>query len=133
MATYSRPSFDSSNGDHNPFFVPSSNGNSHTKLRTQLQSILDSKEREVQVVGSFGQQILAQRMELEERLNALFELEYRNNGARTPPSPGGIGQDPEMRRMLEDLEQLMQGWQSQNDQTLENFGQKVRPFLTRFS
>lgn len=124
MATFgeglyqSRPSLDSQSSDHNPFLVTAPSNT--TTMRAQFQALLDEKERQLQAAGNLGQRILAQQMELEERINALSELEYRN-GSRTPE----LGGDPEMRKRLEDLENVVQTWQVENDQTLESFGQKV--------
>lgn len=44
-------------------------------MKSHLQSLLDSKEHQLQQAATFGQRVLAQRMELEERIRQLQEVE----------------------------------------------------------
>ncbi|KAH8084310.1 hypothetical protein BXZ70DRAFT_957639 [Cristinia sonorae] len=50
-------------------------GSSNGDMRLYLQTLLDGKERQLQQAGTLGQQLLAQRMELEERIRQLQELD----------------------------------------------------------
>ncbi|KAG8882348.1 hypothetical protein FRB97_008362 [Tulasnella sp. 331] len=120
MAMYGRPSLDMSNGhSDNPFLVSSTMNT--TSMNAQLAKILDEKETELQLAGNLGQRILQQRVELEERINVLSEYEHRS-GSRTP-EPGG---DPEMTRKFQELQDLLQSWDKENQETLGGFnGQKL--------
>ncbi|KAJ7088122.1 hypothetical protein C8R44DRAFT_819509 [Mycena epipterygia] len=44
-------------------------------MKYHLQSLLDSKEKQLQQAGTLGQRILAQQMELEERIRQLQEID----------------------------------------------------------
>ncbi|KAF9078702.1 hypothetical protein BDP27DRAFT_1310037 [Rhodocollybia butyracea] len=44
-------------------------------MRSHLQSLLDAKEKQLQQAGTLGQRVLAQQMELEERIRQLQELD----------------------------------------------------------
>jgi len=44
-------------------------------MKLHLQNLLDSKEKQLQQAGSLGQRVLAQQMELEERIRQLQLLE----------------------------------------------------------
>lgn len=123
MATFGRPSLDMNGHADNPFIVPSTMNT--TSMSAQLAKILDDKESELQLAGSLGQRILQQRVELEERINVLSEYEHRS-GSRTP-EPGG---DPEVTRKFQDLQDVLQSWDRENQETLGGFnGQKVSPAL----
>ncbi|KAF8886928.1 hypothetical protein BD779DRAFT_1410754, partial [Infundibulicybe gibba] len=43
-------------------------------MKLHLQHLLDSKEKQLQQAGTFGQRVLAQQMELEERIRELQEV-----------------------------------------------------------
>lgn len=47
---------------------------SPVELKNHLQSLLDAKERQLQQAGTLGQRVLAQQMELEERIRQLQAL-----------------------------------------------------------
>ncbi|KAG8980711.1 hypothetical protein FRB93_009043 [Tulasnella sp. JGI-2019a] len=119
MATYGRPSLDMNGHSDNPFMVSSTINT--TSMNAQLAKILDDKENELVLAGNLGQRILAQRVELEERINALAEHEHRS-GSRTP-EPGG---DPEVAKKFQELQDILQSWDKENQETLGGFnGQKV--------
>lgn len=73
-----------------------------TSLRARLQAILDDKSRQLANVGSFGQRLLEQQGELENRIKALGE---EQDGAE-------ISEDT--RGKLLELEEAMKGWESDN-------------------
>ena len=50
-----------------------SNGTTSGDLRFFLQSLLDDKEKQLQQAGTLGQQLLAQRMELDDTVRTLLE------------------------------------------------------------
>lgn len=80
-------------------------------LRLQLQTLLDDKEKQLQLAGTLGQKFLAQQMELEERINQLNEIE---ESGTTIDEEGNV----EMRQKLEELAQTIQHWESENEQAL---------------
>jgi len=77
------------------------------QMRSKLQALLDDKERQLQKAEALSQRILAQQMELEERINQITELDEH----------GGTGQDgeSELRSQLDELAQTMHGWATEND------------------
>jgi hypothetical protein len=78
-------------------------------MRLKLQALLDDKERQLQKAEALGQRILAQQMELEERINQITELDEQGGGAQTEDG------DSEMRSQLDELAQTMHGWATEND------------------
>ena len=89
-------------------------------VRARLQTLLDQKEQELQSAGSLGQRILAQQMELEERINQISELESGRTGLKDDEI------ESEMRVKLNDLADTMHTWQHDNQQLWSGFGPKVR-------
>jgi hypothetical protein len=79
------------------------------QMRLKLQALLDDKERQLQKAEALGQRILAQQMELEERINQITELDENGGGAQAE------GGDSEMRSQLDELAQTMHGWATEND------------------
>ncbi|KAK7027275.1 hypothetical protein VNI00_015364 [Paramarasmius palmivorus] len=45
----------------------------YSDVKSHLQTLLDVKEKQLQQAGTFGQRVLAQQMELEERIRHLQE------------------------------------------------------------
>lgn len=91
-------------------------------MKFQLQNLLDSKEKQLQQAGSLGQRVLAQQLELEERIRQLQELEAHK------------GEDDEidheaMQRYRE-LSETILAWDSENAQLSAVFGgsSSVRTF-----
>ena len=107
----------SSEGGDN--FVPStlpnslSNGSSSGDMRFFLQSLLDEKEKQLQQAGTLGQQLLAQRMELEDTVRIMLETL-------------DAGEGDEVREKLRELEETMKMWDAENDQLSTTDGVKVR-------
>ncbi|CCO29344.1 Anucleate primary sterigmata protein A [Rhizoctonia solani AG-1 IB] len=87
-------------------------------MRVQLQALLDDKEKQLNLAGTLGQRILAQQLELEERINQLVDAEDR---LQTNPEDG----DSEMRTKLQELADVMQGWETENERMFSSFGTKL--------
>lgn len=92
------------------------------EMRVQLQALLDDKEKQLNLAGTLGQRILAQQLELEERINQLVDVEERLQNA-----PGDA--DTEMRVKLQELADVMQTWETENERMFGGFGTKVCCFL----
>lgn len=88
--------------EHSPSPELLTPGLSTTSLRARLQAILDDKSRQLANVGSFGQQLLHQQGELEDRIKALGDEQ------------DGEGISDETRSKLLQLEEAMKGWESDN-------------------
>lgn len=83
-------------------------------MRELLQNLLDSKEKQLQQAGTLGQQLLTQRMELEERIRQLQELDL----------DGGDGDD--VREKYRELADTIKAWDAENEQLSSAFGLEVR-------
>ena len=107
----------SSDGGDN--YVPSSlsttpsDGGASGDVRFLLQSLLDEKEKQLQQAGTLGQQLLAQRMELDDRVRMLLEM-----------LDSGDGDD--VREKLGELEETVKSWDAENEQLSGPLGSKVR-------
>lgn len=89
------------------------------QMRLKLQALLDEKEKQLQQAGTLGQRILAQQVELEERINQISELD---NGASGLPDDKI---ESEMRSKLDDLAATMHNWASENEALWSGFGPRV--------
>jgi len=89
-------------------------------MKSHLQILLDNKEKELQQVGTLGQRILSQQVQLDERVHQLHEFEKEL----------GDNQDlePEVRRRYGELTEMVKAWETDNTQLTQSFGPKVRPF-----
>lgn len=85
-------------------------------MRFHLQTLLDSKEKQLQQAGTLGQQLLAQRMELEERIRQLQEMDFDS------------GDSDEVRESYRELVDTIKTWDGENEQLSSAFGTKVRSF-----
>ena len=89
-------------------------------MKYHLQNLLDSKEKQLQQAGSLGQRVLAQQMELEERIRQLQVLEADK------------GEDDEIdlgaRERYHELAETIMAWDTENAQLSSAFGggSKVR-------
>src|ERR1700753_2867583 len=81
-------------------------------LRERLQLLLDDKEKQLQMAGTLGQRILAQQMELEERINQL-------SGARHDDQEG---MKVDARDKLRDLAEVLQSWDRENANIFSSLG-----------
>ena len=95
-------------------------------MKTHLQHLLDSKEKQLQQVGSLGQRVLAQQMELEERVRQIQEVIEEDRGE------GGEEQlDEETRDRYRQLADTLLAWNDENAKLSSAFGSgsKVYYFL----
>ncbi|KDQ07329.1 hypothetical protein BOTBODRAFT_610501 [Botryobasidium botryosum FD-172 SS1] len=81
-------------------------------MRLQLQALLDEKVEQLKLTGTLGQRILAQQMELDERITQIHQLDQANNGY----FPDGDDASNELREKLEELSQKLQQWNVENEQ-----------------
>lgn len=91
---------------------------SHGDMRLHLQTLLDNKEKQLQQAGTLGQQLLAQRMELEERVRQLQELELDASSDEDEA-------DVSVRDKYRELADTIKGWDTENEQLSVAFGLKV--------
>ena len=87
-------------------------------MRFYLQTLLDGKEKQLQQAGTLGQQLLAQRMELEERIKQMQELELDSSGSDD-------GLDVSVRDKYRELADAITAWDTENEQLTSVFGSKV--------
>lgn len=87
-------------------------------IRLHLQNLLDSKEKQLQSAATLGHQLLAQRMELEERIKQMQELELDGTGSDD-------GLDVSVRDKYRELADAMKAWDTENEQLTSVFGSKV--------
>ncbi|EJD03472.1 uncharacterized protein FOMMEDRAFT_20543 [Fomitiporia mediterranea MF3/22] len=98
--------------------VLSASNTNASDLRATLQSLLDSKERQLQQAGTLGQRVLAQQMELEERVRQFQDMDA-NRGDRDEPSA-------EMRLQYRDLANTIQSWNEENAKLSSAFSGRRR-------
>lgn len=112
---------------HDPFIAQPTT----TNLRTQLQGLIDEKEQQLARAGALGQQLLAQQVELNERIAALERYEHiASSGSRTPDPEG----DPELRQKLTELSEALQSWDNDNEKIWTGIaagGARVSRFFLR--
>jgi hypothetical protein len=90
-------------------------------MKFYLQSLLDSKEKQLQQAGTLGQRVLAQQMELEERIRQLQDIEADKS------EDDEI--DEQARIRYRELADTLVSWDSENAQLSSAFGSsKVRGF-----
>ena len=87
-------------------------------MRQHLQFLLDSKEKQLQQAGTLGQRVLAQQVELEERIRQLQEVDA-DKGEDDDLSA-------EMRMRYRDLTNMLKSWEEENMQLSRAFGGDVR-------
>jgi len=80
-------------------------------MRTMLQTLLDDNEKQLSLASSLGQKFLAQRMELEERINQIL-----SHGTELDPDT-----DDEARERLQGLADAVQLWQRENENLVQGF------------
>ncbi|KAI0051353.1 hypothetical protein FA95DRAFT_1534854 [Auriscalpium vulgare] len=96
-------------------FLPS-HSSSPDALRQQLQALLDSKERQLQQAGALGQRVLAQRVELEERVRLLQALDA--------DKPDDADVNADMRARYRELADTVRAWDDENVLLSSAFGAK---------
>ena len=108
MATFSDGGDVAAMADHDPA------GN----MRLYLQNLLDNKEKQLQSAATLGHQLLAQRVELEERIKQMQELELDSSGSDD-------GLDVSVRDKYRELADAITAWDTENEQLTSVFGSKV--------
>ena len=108
MSTFSDGGDDSAMADYD----------THGNMRLHLQTLLDNKEKQLQSAATLGHQLLAQRMELEERIKQMQELELDGAGSDD-------GLDVSIRDRYRELADAMKAWDTENEQLTSVFGSKV--------
>ncbi|KAG6841489.1 hypothetical protein C0991_010347 [Blastosporella zonata] len=87
-------------------------------MKFHLQTVLDNKEKQLQQAATLGQRVLAQRVELEERIRQLQELEAdKAEDDRI---------DPGARERYRELADTLVAWDSENAQLSTAFGSSKR-------
>ncbi|CDO76932.1 hypothetical protein BN946_scf185006.g14 [Trametes cinnabarina] len=89
-------------------------------MRLHLQTLLDNKEKQLQSAATLGHQLLAQRMELEERIRQLQELDLDVSGASSDDGHGGL--DVSLRDRYRELAEAIKAWDTENEQLTTVFG-----------
>ena len=83
-------------------------------LKFHLQTLLDGKEKQLQQAGTLGQRVLAQQMELEERIRQLQEIEADKS------EDDEI--DEQARIRYRELADTLISWDNENAQLSSAFG-----------
>ena len=86
-------------------------------MRTNLQALLDLKEKQLQQAGALGQRVLAQQVELEDRVRMLQEMELDR--------PDADEIDADMRERYRELAETVRAWDTENATLSSGFGSKV--------
>lgn len=87
-------------------------------MRFYLQNLLDGKEKQLQQAGTLGQQLLAQRMELEERIRQLQELDLDVSNDDSD--------DATVREKYRELAETIKAWDAENEVLSNTFVTGVR-------
>ncbi|KAL5508743.1 hypothetical protein ACEPAG_4778 [Sanghuangporus baumii] len=95
-----------------------SSTSSSANMRAILQSLLDSKEKQLQQAGTLGQRVLAQQMELEECVRQLQEMQSANDDHDEPSA--------ELRLRYRELANTVKAWNDENAKLSSAFGNKQR-------
>lgn len=86
-------------------------------MKFHLQNLLDSKEKQLQQAGTLGQRVLAQQMELEERIRQLQEIDADK------------AEDDELNteaaERYRELADTIKAWDAENAQLSSAFGNRV--------
>jgi DNA replication protein DnaC len=75
-------------------------------MKYHLQNLLDSKEKQLQQAATLGQRVLAQRVELEERIRQLQEMDADKTDEEEIDSEG--------RERYRELAKTIEGWDEEN-------------------
>ncbi|KAH7913300.1 hypothetical protein BJ138DRAFT_1124484 [Hygrophoropsis aurantiaca] len=89
---------------------------STSERKFQLQLLLDEKEKQLQQAGTLGQRVLAQQIELEERVRQLQDLDAERGDDEDF--------DSEARERYRELAETIKTWNSENAQLSSAFGSK---------
>ena len=94
-------------------------------MRHYLQTLLDTKEKQLQQAGALGQRVLAQQVELEERVRQLQEIDADKGE--------DVEIDADMRERYRQLAESVSTWEAENVQLSSALGSKVCPSLPSLS
>jgi hypothetical protein len=86
-------------------------------MRFHLKAFLDSKEKQLQYAGTLGQRVLAQQMELEERIGQLAKA--------AADKSEGDEVDAEVVERYRELAGTIRTWDAENAQLSSVFESKV--------
>lgn len=86
-------------------------------MRQYLQGLLETKEKQLQQAGTLGQRVLAQQMELEERVRQLQDID----GERAEEEEVSA----ETRLRYRDLSAILKSWDDENLNISSTFGTTV--------
>jgi hypothetical protein len=89
-----------------------------------LQNLLDRKEKQLQQAGNLGQRVLAQQMELEERIRQLQELV----GDKAEEEEVD---DPQARDKYRELSDTIVSWDAENAELSTAFGASAKVRASR--
>ncbi|KAM6503344.1 coiled-coil protein [Amanita muscaria] len=109
---------ESSEGPHPIPDISSNLISSAGDMRFYLQNLLDSKEKQLQQAGTLGQRVLAQQMELEERIRQLHEFEV--------DKPDEDEVDSDVRGKYRELGDTIMAWDAENAQLSSAFGASLK-------
>jgi len=98
---------------------------SSTDLKSHLQALLDEKEKQLQQAGHLGQRVLAQQMELEERIRQLSAYADSDDEADFLGKGRGEVKGKERQDRYQDLAQTLAAWDSENAQLSSAFSTEV--------
>lgn len=90
-------------------------------MRRHLQNLLDGKEKQLQQAASLGESLLAQRVELEERVRLLQEIDADKSDEITA----------DMRERYRELADTVRTWEFGNVQLTSTFTSSVRILVLR--
>jgi len=124
------PDFATDNGD-DPFSsapITSLNFSTAGDIKSHLQHLLDSKEKQLQQAGSLGQRVLAQQMELEERIRQIQEVIEEGRGEEDEEQR----LDEETRERYRQLADTLLAWDEENAKLSSAFGSGSKVCLLAF-
>ncbi len=113
-------SFSDGPSRQNPFDFPLHSSSPHD-VRHHLQSLLDGKEKQLQQAAALGERLLAQRVELEERVRLLHEIDADKSDEITA----------DMRERYRELADTVRAWEFGNVQLTSTFTSSVRISVLR--
>ncbi|ESK86358.1 tubulin binding [Moniliophthora roreri MCA 2997] len=96
---------------------------SASDMKSQLQTLLDEKEKQLQQAGTLGQRVLAQQMELEERIRQLQQVIGDADSTEGGYESGGEGTvGKEAKEKFQELAETLVQWDRENAVLSSAFG-----------
>ncbi|EEB88647.1 hypothetical protein MPER_13421, partial [Moniliophthora perniciosa FA553] len=96
---------------------------SASDMKSHLQTLLDAKEKQLQQAGTLGQRVLAQQMELEERIRQLQQTIGDADSSEGGYESGGEGTvSREAKERFEELAETLVKWDRENAVLSSAFG-----------